>query len=325
MMVSVIVVTYNHERYIEQALDTVLSQDAPFEFEVLVSEDCSTDRTREIVLHYSRLYPNRIRLFLSERNLNTNEVTLRALCAARGTYVAFLDGDDYWTSREKLALQVQFLENHPAYALCFHNALAFWEDGSRSPELCNSEKQAQTSGINELLSGNFIPGCSPMFRKSALSSIPSWFEHCGYGDWALYVYAAQHGPIGFIPETMGAYRIHKDGIWSGATPVQRRKGIAEFFDHLRRYLGPSYQRELVRLTAYQYSELAFAYMRCADYRRATRSLLRSLRLVREYLNIARRDRQLVRVVLKELWGRPGKRFPIFRVLVRHARLGLSRT
>src|SRR5215470_14963294 len=87
MMVSVILVTYNHERYIVQALDSVLSQEAPFEFEVLVSEDCSRDRTREIVLHYSRLYPHRIRLFLSERNLNTNEVTLRALRAARGTYV----------------------------------------------------------------------------------------------------------------------------------------------------------------------------------------------------------------------------------------------
>src|SRR5262245_63387032 len=135
MMVSVIVVTYNHERYIVQALDTVLSQEAPFEFEVLLSEDCSTDRTREIVLHYSRLYPDRIRLFLSERNLNTNKVTLRALRAARGTYVALLDGDDYWTSREKLARQVQFLHSHPEYALCFNNGIQFWENGSRSRDL----------------------------------------------------------------------------------------------------------------------------------------------------------------------------------------------
>src|SRR5262245_17090918 len=169
-----------------------------------------------------------------------------------------------------------------------------------------------------------------MIRKSALSSIPSWFEHCAYGDWPLYVCAAQHGPIGFIPETMGAYRIHKGGIWSGATPVQRWKGITEFSDYLRQYLGPSYQRELIRLTAHRYSELALAYLWCADYRRATQSALRSLRMVTQYLNIARRDRELARVVLRELWGRPGKRFPLFRLLVRRAlsirigRLVLSR-
>src|SRR5262245_27732242 len=318
MMVSVILVTYNHERYIEQALDSILSQEAPFEFEVLVSEDCSTDRTREIVSHYSRLYPNRIRLFLSERNLNTNEVTLRALRAARGTYVAFLDGDDYWASREKLARQVLFLQSHPEYALCFHDVMQFWENGSRSPELFNSKKQAQTSCIDEIMAHNFIAGCSAMIRRSALSSIPSWFEHCLYGDWPLYVFAAQHGPIGFIPEAMGAYRIHKDGIWSGATAVQQWKGLIEFSDYLQQYLGPPYQRALVRLTAYRYSELAFAHLRCADYGRATQALLRSLRMAIEWLSIARRDGQLVRMVLKELWGRPGKRFPIFRLLVRRA-------
>src|SRR5262245_52680550 len=182
MMVSVILVTYNHERYIAQALDSVLSQEAPFEFEVLVSEDCSTDRTCEIVSRYYRLYPDRIRLLLSEQNLNTNEVTLRALRAARGTYVAFLDGDDYWTVREKLARQVEFLQGHTEYAVCFHNVIRFWENGSRSPELYNSKKQAQKSGIDEIIARNFIAGCSAMIRRSALSSIPSWFERCVYGD-----------------------------------------------------------------------------------------------------------------------------------------------
>src|SRR5688500_19141445 len=100
--VSVLLVTYNHERYIAQALESVLAQQTTFSVEVLVSEDYSTDGTRAILLDYRRCHPHRIRLLLSERNLNTNEVTTRAIAAARGEYLAILDGDDWWTAHDQL-------------------------------------------------------------------------------------------------------------------------------------------------------------------------------------------------------------------------------
>src|SRR5687767_3231308 len=127
--VSVLLVTYNHERYIAQALDSALAQEALFGFEVLVSEDRSTDRTREILLDYQRRHPDRIRLLLSEQNLCTNEVTTRAIAAAQGEYVASLDGDDWWSATDKLRRQVEFLDAHPECALCFHDVDVVYENG----------------------------------------------------------------------------------------------------------------------------------------------------------------------------------------------------
>ena len=98
MKVSVLVMTYNHERFVAQALDSALMQEVAFDWEILVSEDCSTDRTREIVVEYARRHSDRIRLLLSERNVRSNYVVRRGIEAARGTYVALLDGDDFWTS-----------------------------------------------------------------------------------------------------------------------------------------------------------------------------------------------------------------------------------
>ena len=112
-LVSVIVVTYRHEAFIAQAVESALSQKTDFPIEILISEDCSPDRTREIVTDLQRRHPETIRLFLSERNQNDNEVITRAWKVARGRYIACLDGDDYWTDPLKLQKQVEFLDQHP--------------------------------------------------------------------------------------------------------------------------------------------------------------------------------------------------------------------
>src|SRR5262245_33842255 len=120
MKVSVILTTYNHEQFIRQALDSIFMQKTTFAFEVIITEDCSTDSTAAILLEYKLRYPEQIALILSEQNLNSNKVTRRAIEAARGEYLAFLDGDDYWISSEKLQRQVGFLDTNPNCALCFH-------------------------------------------------------------------------------------------------------------------------------------------------------------------------------------------------------------
>src|SRR6267154_2103125 len=133
IQVSVVLITYNHEAYVAQAIETVMSQQTDFEYELIISEDCSTDRTREIIQEYQRRYPERIRLFLSEHNVNDNSVWTRAWTAARGRYIATLDGDDYWTSPDKLQRQRNFLDVHKEYSACFHNADVVWEDNREPP------------------------------------------------------------------------------------------------------------------------------------------------------------------------------------------------
>lgn len=119
-LVTVVTITYNHERYIAKCIDGVLSQKVDFPMEFIIAEDCSTDGTRAICEDYARKHPESIRLITSETNIGYNPNELRAMKAARGKYIAYCEGDDYWTDPNKLQKQVDFLEAHPEYSICFH-------------------------------------------------------------------------------------------------------------------------------------------------------------------------------------------------------------
>ena len=121
MKVSVLTITYNHEKYIAQAIESVLIQEVNFDYELVIGEDCSTDKTREIVIDYQRKYPHKIRLLLNEKNLGMHRNFAQTYHACRGQYIAVLEGDDFWTSPHKLQKQVDFLDNNPDFAICFHN------------------------------------------------------------------------------------------------------------------------------------------------------------------------------------------------------------
>src|SRR5437868_1761177 len=110
---SVLMVTFNHERYIGQAIESVMAQDAPFPIELIVAEDHSTDSTRDVIGSYAARYPGRIVPLFRERNFGTSRNFAGALRACRGRYVALLDGDDYWLSPGKLRRQVEYLDSHP--------------------------------------------------------------------------------------------------------------------------------------------------------------------------------------------------------------------
>ncbi|MBI4315421.1 MAG: glycosyltransferase, partial [Chloroflexi bacterium] len=126
-LVSVRTVTYNHEGFIARCLEGILMQRTSFPFEVVVGEDCSTDRTREIVLAYAAEFPDKIRVITSERNVGGARNAVRVQQACRGKYQAFCEGDDYWVDPLKLQKQVNFMETHPEIPLCFHNAFVINE------------------------------------------------------------------------------------------------------------------------------------------------------------------------------------------------------
>jgi glycosyltransferase involved in cell wall biosynthesis len=125
MKVSVILLTYNHIRFIRQAVSSVLAQKTDFDFEVLIVEDCSADGTREVVIDFANRYPEKIRLQLSPVNISSNTILMDAIGAARGEFIAFLDGDDYWTSPHKLQKQLDFMTSHPELTLCWHDFRAW--------------------------------------------------------------------------------------------------------------------------------------------------------------------------------------------------------
>ena len=162
--VSVLLITYNHEKLIGQALDSILMQKTTFPTEVVIGEDCSTDSTRDIVRAYSERYPETIRAILPEVNQGPFQNVIRTLNECRGEYIAAIEGDDYWTDPGKLQLQVDFLDAHPECSSSFHKVLKVFDDGSQ-PSVEFPEFPKGVATIEDLLSGEFgnlIPSCSAM-------------------------------------------------------------------------------------------------------------------------------------------------------------------
>jgi glycosyltransferase involved in cell wall biosynthesis len=271
--VSVLVVTYNHAQFVRQALDSALGQRLPLPFEILVSEDCSTDGTRAIVQEYAERHPQLVRLLLSEQNLHSNEVVARGFRAARGRYVALLDGDDYWTSDDKLWAQVEFLEARPDLTICFHNVQVVDERSQGTGRLWNAPGQQEVSGLHELLRGNFIASTSVMYRRAAVAEVPTWYDRFPITDWPLHVIYALQGRIGYLDRTLGAYRLHSGGSFSTLGEREKLEANADFYRKLRACSSGALAAEVARGQRDYFLGWAEEFRRRGD----RRMLLRCLR------------------------------------------------
>lgn len=220
--VSVLIITYNQELFIAQAIESALIQETNFDFEIIVGDDCSTDRTREIVVAYSERYPERMRILLHPHRLGPHKVGLEGrnnlvttYKHCRGKYVAFLEGDDYWIDPNKLQKQVEFLDSHPDCTICCHPASVVYSDersrfwpsviGSSPKQICTIEDILRLEGKPE------IPTPSMMIRRDALTDFPHWFSKVFNTDYALHLLLAHRGKIGFLKECMAAHRKHGQG------------------------------------------------------------------------------------------------------------------
>lgn len=223
-VVSVCIPTFQHAAYIRQCLDSVLQQQTSFPFEIIIGEDDSTDGTREICLQYAAQHPDKIRLFLRKENekividgKKTGRYNiLQNLLEAKGKYIALLDGDDYWCDDYKLQKQVDFMEARPDHSVCFHptylNKNGAEDKGTASFKTWTTER---TLSITDLARGEyFILTCSCLYRNGFCTSFPDWFWKVPFIDYALHMWNARFGKVGFLPDVMAFYRIHDEGMWS---------------------------------------------------------------------------------------------------------------
>ena len=127
-LLSVCLITYNHFKYIKQAIDGVLMQKVDFSWELIIADDFSTDGTREILLEYKKKYPQFITLILQEKNVGAAQNWLDLITSPKSKYIAYLEGDDYWTDENKLQKQIDFLEENEGYSGCFHYTQILNED-----------------------------------------------------------------------------------------------------------------------------------------------------------------------------------------------------
>ncbi len=210
--VSVMMTTYNHGPFIAEAVKSALAQAVDFPFEIVIGEDCSTDNTRAILQDLQAANPGVIRLLARETNWGRRKNFIDTLWACQGEYIAILEGDDYWTSMDKLQRQADLLDQHPEYALCFHPAVKRFEEDGRDV-IFKPPAGRDRFSLVDLLDRNFIATCAVMFRSRLFPDLPSWFDHVPAGDWPLHVLNAQHGDIGYLPDA------------DGRTPHPRRRGL----------------------------------------------------------------------------------------------------
>jgi glycosyltransferase involved in cell wall biosynthesis len=246
MKLSVAMITYNHERFIAQALESVLAQQVNFEYEIVVGEDCSTDRTREILMDFHRRYPDRIMPLLRERNLGATPNFEATLGACRGQYLAILEGDDYWKCRDKLQIQVDFLDAHPDFAVCCSRAGMVDEHGA-DVDWIWPNRPAGAYGLEDLLAENFVATCSVLYRWGSVGSLPVWFHKMKLGDWQLHALVARAGKIELMDEVMAVYRMHSGGIWTSLSERKRLTAMIRMLRELDRQLAFRYTK-IIRKT-----------------------------------------------------------------------------
>lgn len=213
-MVSFCCLAYNHERFISKTLDGFLCQDTDFPFEIVVGEDCSTDGTRAILEDYREKYPNLIRLLTSETNVGAKENYYRTHRACLSPYIAYCEGDDFWTDPNKIALQIKFLLTHPEYVASGHDTTVVDEEG----------REVYPSNLKAIFGNRFkadeddaleIPTLSRVYRNNIIDFPPEAKNTISQDTFHLAVLKSI-GRIKFHPEITGAcYRLHGGGVWSG--------------------------------------------------------------------------------------------------------------
>ena len=279
-LVDVFMPTYNHGPYLAQAIESVLAQKTDFEYRLNIADDCSTDGTQALIKQYAARNADRIRAIISPTNLgilHPDRVSTRVLQSCTGKYLAVLEGDDYWTDPDKLQKQVDFLESHPDFAICFHDVKTVNESGHEIPDPSFASHQKRISTIEDLLAGNFIHACSVMFRGGLIKEFPDWYTTLRIGDWPLYVMNAQHGKIGYLDDVMAVYRVHESSLWSSRDRLDQIAETMEVLDHLDAYLGFRYRKNIKASKSRRLLELAETYYLRGRLSEAQVAVIKSLR------------------------------------------------
>lgn len=213
ILVSVICVTYNHEKYIREALESILMQETSFSFEIRIGEDCSTDNTRKILEEYETNYPGRFIMYYREHNLGATKNEYELLMDAKGKYIAALELDDVWTDSHKLQKQFDFLESHPQYIGVSHNFLIIDKEGKVLPELDDKRLSKYFNRpycLKDFLMHGFLFQTGTHFYRNI------WKDGNDYSiiytadrlirDRTVLSILLDRGDFFILPDTMSAYR-----------------------------------------------------------------------------------------------------------------------
>lgn len=267
VMVTVLCRTYNHERFIRHALEGFVTQKTDFPFEVLVHDDASTDKTADIIREYAKKYPAIIKPIYQQINQHSQKISVipkYMLPKANGKYLAWCEGDDYWTNPNKLQLQVEALESHPDCVACASEVEKISIKGRPLGRVSNLKTGGVIDG-DEFVRYCLYAGVNTtipvqlsgfMIRKSLyegyLKNPPEFRSKFDVGDLPIFLFCGLHGNVFFYKEMMSCYRTGNPNSWSGRMSssrasikahMDREKDALLSFD---RYTGGRFHKEAER-------------------------------------------------------------------------------
>jgi len=240
--VSVCCITYKHEHFIEEAIDSFLMQKTNFPFEIIIDDDLSPDKTAAIVQEYVQKFPNIINANLRTKNVGAITNFMENIKRANGKYIAVCEGDDYWIDNLKLQKQSDVLEGDYKFYGCFNDCLILTE--KKSGEITKHvriDKRTIDSivDIASLIKENNIATASIMFRNHDMH-FPKLFLETKKGDYALMLMITEKGLIKYIPDVMTAYRIHLGGIWSSMGYIYHEEQAIHFYNALKEHFSDAH-------------------------------------------------------------------------------------
>jgi glycosyltransferase involved in cell wall biosynthesis len=238
-VLSVLMITFNHEAFIGRSIESVLQQKTDFNFELVIGDDHSTDNTARVAKHYADKYPDRIKLLSHQNNLGVIPNFQHTLQRCKGKYIAMLEGDDRWIDETKLQKQVNFLESNPEFVLCGGHTIS---ESTNKTFVYNVIRQfkylrqrslkLQTYELDEVIIANHFKTLTVVFRSEFLRHpLNPVFYSSTILDWLIYISLGLNkgnkARYANLPHILAAYNVHAGGIFSGTSTVRRLQIFAD--------------------------------------------------------------------------------------------------
>lgn len=249
-LLTVLLITYNHENFIGQAIQSVIDQETEYDIRIDVVEDCSSDRTRDVILAYKKKYPHIIKTYFNPTNLGTldppqQKVTYAGLKRLDGDYICILEGDDYWSDKTKVQKQISFLEANPGYAAAAHNTVKIYENGlTQAHRFIYQDSCKETHNVEDFIAmTSFFHTTSIIYRNVLCDNIPKEFASKWSCDIFNTIAHVEKGDLYYMDLDMSVYRAHSGGNYSNMPAKMGRIFNIEGLRQYNKWLGYRYSRE----------------------------------------------------------------------------------